>query len=230
MADRRSRVRPSHPPARIDLVGEAALLATLNDALTLEANARAHHLAARIGDRLPGVAGIEPAVAGHASVLLRFDPDAIDEAAVRTLLLDALAEADSIEPVDDPAVHEIRAAYGGADGPDLPEVATRTGLTEAEVVRRHVAVEHTVLAIGFVPGFPYLGTLPAELDLPRRATPRERVPAGSVAIAGRQTGLYPFETPGGWHVIGRTDARLWDAGRDRPLLLAPGDRVRLVPG
>jgi len=87
-----------------------------------------------------------------------------------------------------------------------------------------------VLVLGFVPGFPYLAEVPKILDLPRRPTPRVRVPAGSVAIAGRQTGIYPFATPGGWHLLGRTDAPLWDPRRDPPTLLAPGDRVRFIPG
>jgi KipI family sensor histidine kinase inhibitor len=214
---------------RIEPAGDAALLVTLGDALGLELNARAHRLAAAIDGRRDELAGIGAVVAGHAGVLVPFDPDAIDEAALRAVIEASLAADDGRPPPPDPAVHEIRVSYGGRDGPDLAEVATRTGLPEAEVIRRHAAVDHRVLVIGFVPGFPYLGILPPELELPRRATPRVRVPAGSVAIAGRQTGIYPFETPGGWHLIGRTDARLWDASSDRPSRLAPGDRVRLVP-
>jgi KipI family sensor histidine kinase inhibitor len=119
--------------------------------------------------------------------------------------------------------------YGGPDGPDLAEVAARTGHSEADVVRLHAAVEYRVFCVGFVPGFPYLGLVPEELALPRRATPRLRVPAGSVAIAGRQTGIYPADTPGGWHLIGRTDLPVWDPGREPPALLQPGARVRFVP-
>ena len=176
-----------------------------------------------------GSTGSAPRCPATPRVLVPFDPDAIDEAALRAVIAAALAADDDHPRASEPAVHEIRVAYGGRDGPDLAEVAARTGLDEDEVVRRHAAVDHRVLVVGFVPGFPYLGILPPELDLPRRATPRVRVPAGSVAIAGRQTGIYPFETPGGWHLIGRTDARLWDPSSDRPSRLAPGDRVRLVP-
>ena len=214
---------------RIELAGDAALLVTLGDALDLALNARAHRLASAIDVRRSELDGIGAPVPGHAAVLVPFDPDAIDEAALRVVIAAALAADGDHPPRAEPAVHEIRVSYGGREGPDLAEVAARTGLDEDEVVRRHAAVDHRVLVVGFVPGFPYLGILPPELELPRRATPRVRVPAGSVAIAGRQTGIYPFETPGGWHLIGRTDARLWDPAGDRPARLAAGDRVRLVP-
>jgi KipI family sensor histidine kinase inhibitor len=224
---------PERRAARIEPLGDAALLVTLADELDLAANARARRLATALDAGRAAVTGVEAATPGHAGVLVPFDPDAVEEAVVRAVIgaaLDALdAEPGMRDAAAEPAVHELRVAYGGPDGPDLAEVAARTGLTEAEVVRRHAGVEHIVLAIGFVPGYPYLGTLPPELELPRRATPRVRVPAGSVAIAGRQTGIYPFETPGGWHLIGRTDAGLWDPTRASPSLLAPGDRVRLVP-
>jgi KipI family sensor histidine kinase inhibitor len=211
-------------------MGDAALLVSLGDDLDLEVNALARRLTTILDARRRAADGRDRPVSGHASVLVPFDPDAEDEAAVRTLIEAAIREAAAAAEAapDDGAPHELGVAYGGVDGPDLPEVARRIGLSEAEVVRLHASVDYRVLVVGFVPGFPYLGLVPAALDLPRRATPRVRVPAGSVAIAGRQTGIYPFETPGGWHLIGRTDARLWDAERDEPALLAPGDRVRFV--
>ena len=121
---------------------------------------------------------------------------------------------------------EIPVCYGGEFGPDLPFVAARAGLSEDEAARRHAAGEYRVHLIGFAPGFPYLGGLTAELAAPRRATPRERVPAGSVGIAGRQTGVYPLETPGGWQIIGRTPLRLFRLDADPPALLRTGDGVR----
>jgi KipI family sensor histidine kinase inhibitor len=102
-------------------------------------------------------------------------------------------------------------------------------LAEADVIRLHAGVEYRVLVLGFVPGFAYLGVLPPELELLRRTEPRVRVPAGSVAISGRQCGIYPAEVPGGWHLLGRTEVPLWDAAADPPAFLAPGDRVRFVP-
>ena len=118
--------------------------------------------------------------------------------------------------------------YGGEWGPDLEDVADRLGLSPNDVVARHTGSELTVYMLGFSPGFPYLGDLPDSLALPRRTTPRERVPVGSVAIAERQTGIYSREMPGGWHLLGRTPVALFDEHRDPPSYLAPGDRVRFV--
>ncbi|MDO9175148.1 MAG: carboxyltransferase domain-containing protein, partial [Actinomycetota bacterium] len=112
------------------------------------------------------------------------------------------------------------------DGDDLHDVAARCGLTPSEVVTLHTSIEYTVAFCGFMPGFAYLVGLPSVLHLPRHATPRTRVPAGSVAIAAEFTGVYPRESPGGWHLLGRTDAALWDDLRTPPALLPPGARVR----
>lgn len=130
-------------------------------------------------------------------------------------------------PTSPPArQHEIPVRY---DGPDLADVALRTGLTMSEVIARHSGRWYEVYLLGFVPGFAYLGDLDPALVLPRRPEPRARVPAGSVAIAGAQTGIYPLETPGGWHLIGRTNLSFFDAAADPPARLAPGDQVRFVP-
>lgn len=120
---------------------------------------------------------------------------------------------------------QIRVTY---DGADLTDVARRTGLSEAEVVRRHAAGDYSVAFIGFAPGFAYLVGGDPALHVPRRDSPRTRVPAGSVALAGEYTGVYPREAPGGWQLIGRTDAILWDLDRDPPALLPPGTPVRFV--
>ena len=216
---------------RIDQVGDAALLVTLGDDPELSVNARARRLATRLTVAGPPLPGVGVPVPGHASVLVPFDPDLAGETAVRDMIRAAL-ETIGDEPEGAGGtnrLHELRVAYGGVDGPDLADVAACTGMTEREVVRLHAGVEHRVLVLGFVPGFAYLGGLPAALDLPRRAVPRVRAPAGSVAIAGLQTGIYPSATPGGWHLIGRTDAWLWDPVADPPARLAPGDRVRFVP-
>jgi KipI family sensor histidine kinase inhibitor len=124
---------------------------------------------------------------------------------------------------------EIPVRYGGPDGPDLEEVASRHGLTSADVVELHAGARYRVLFLGFAPGFAYLGGLPAAIATPRRASPRERVPAGSVGIAGEQTGVYPLSMPGGWNLIGRTDLVLFDPLRPEPALLRPGAPVRFVP-
>jgi KipI family sensor histidine kinase inhibitor len=116
--------------------------------------------------------------------------------------------------------------YGGESGPDLDAVAEHAGLSRDDVIARHAAAEYTVAMLGFAPGFPYLLGLDRALQVPRRPSPRTRVPAGSVAIGGAQTGIYPRELPGGWHLIGRTPLVLFDPAREPPCLLAPGDRVR----
>lgn len=121
---------------------------------------------------------------------------------------------------------EIPVSYGGPDGPDLEAVAAHLGLAPAEVIQLHQQPLYRVLMLGFTAGFPYLGTVPPRLALPRRASPRVRVPAGSVAIAERFTGIYPRETPGGWHLIGRTEIPLFDPTHDPPARLKPGDFVR----
>ena len=126
-----------------------------------------------------------------------------------------------------PLTH-IAVRYGGTHGPDLSEVAERLQLSDNEVIDLHTAAEYTVLMVGFLPGFPYLGPLPEALRLPRRDTPRLRVPPGSVAIAGGQTGIYPQASPGGWHLIGHTDFRVFDPSEQPPARLQPGQRVRFV--
>lgn len=125
--------------------------------------------------------------------------------------------------------HEVVVDYGGMAGPDLGALAKQAGMSEAAYIDRHAATEYTVAFLGFQPGFPYLSGLPRALQAARRASPRQRVAAGSVAIGGIYTGVYPADGPGGWHIIGRTAAALFDPQREAPALLMPGDRVRFVP-
>ena len=168
----------------------------------------------------PGVVELVPA---YRTVLIVDDPgqaEALDELADRLPGLELPpAEAVAGETV------EIPVRY---DGEDLPEVAGLTGLAPDEVVRRHTAPEYTVAFLGFSPGFPYLVGLDPALEVPRRDTPRTSIPAGSVGLAGNQTGIYPTATPGGWQLIGRTEVTLFDPARDPPALLAPGTRLRFT--
>lgn len=126
-------------------------------------------------------------------------------------------------------LHKIAVEYGGVAGPDLAALAQQAGMSADDIIECHAAAEYTVAFLGFQPGFPYLNGLPPALHAPRRAVPRVSVEAGSVAIGGAYTGIYPAAGPGGWHVIGRTNAVLFDPTRDTPALLMPGDRVRFVP-
>jgi len=140
--------------------------------------------------------------------------------------IEQLVRESSAQGQDSARIIELPICYDGEYGPDLPEVARHAGLSSDEVIARHLQSEYLVAMLGFSPGFPYLRGLPPELATPRRATPRLQIPAGSVGIAGTQTGIYPQATPGGWQLIGRTPARLFALDQSPPALLQPGDRVR----
>jgi KipI family sensor histidine kinase inhibitor len=159
------------------------------------------------------------------SLAVFFDPGATSAAEIERRLRDAAARAQPRNDVS-PRIHIVPVTY---DGPDLADAATRLGIGAAELIRRHSQRTYWVRFLGFAPGFAYLGPLDPALVLPRRGEPRFRVPAGSVAIAGDQTGIYPVETPGGWHLIGRTPIVPFNPDRDPPSLFAAGDEVRFDP-
>lgn len=197
--------------------------ASIDDAIL----ARVHALAARlVAHRLPGVVDLVPA---YASLGVHFDLQRVDANAVAIWIRDALIHADSGREATSAREVEVPVVYGGAFGPDLVEAAALLGMTEDQLAAQHAAAVYTVAMIGFAPGFPYLSGLPDALALPRLGSPRTRIPAGSVAIGGRQTGIYPRESPGGWRILGRTPLVLFDPQRDPPALLQPGDRVRFRP-
>jgi KipI family sensor histidine kinase inhibitor len=210
---------------RVLPVGERALTVEFGEAIDPNLNASVRSLDASLSSTaLPGVLETVPT---YRSLLVVYDPAAIAFAALAARLLKRVSEGGAAPPVG--RLIEIPTCYGGAEGPDLPEVAAACHLAEDAVVALHASNEYTALMLGFRPGFAYLGVLPEALALPRRATPRVRVEAGSVAIAGRQTGIYPSVSPGGWHVIGRTNLRLFDPFAEPPAHIGPGDRVRFVP-
>jgi KipI family sensor histidine kinase inhibitor len=191
--------------------GDRALMLELAD------NATALRVADRLRVERPELVDV---VLGHRTVLVTWTGDApsgLEEVAV------AVETADV--PVTPRPVHELEVTY---DGPDLADVARLTGLSVEEVIARHGATTYIVGFLGFAPGFGYLLDLDPGLYVPRRDEPRTRVPAGAVAIAGPYSGVYPRESPGGWRLLGRTEAVLFDAAREPPALLAAGDRVRFV--
>jgi KipI family sensor histidine kinase inhibitor len=216
----------------IEPLGESALLLRFGKGIDSSVNARVLAAASVLrAAQLPGLVDIAPA---YATLALYYEPAAwLDanggrpwrnfEAAVRAVLA-----APPIEGTFAPRIVEVPVCYGGDVGPDLEALASHAKLDAAQVVERHAAATYTVAMLGFAPGFPYLSGLDPALQMPRRASPRTRVPAGSVAIGGAQTGIYPSELPGGWQIIGRTPLALFDARRDPPSLLMPGDRVRFV--
>jgi KipI family sensor histidine kinase inhibitor len=214
-----------HAP-RVHPLGDRALTLTLGDAVSAGTNARVH--AAAYAIRHAGLLAVRDVVPAYAAVSVFYDPLHTDYADIAARVLAAVEPAGSVDAgtLALGRTVEIPVRY---HGPDLAHVARATGLPQAEVIDRHAGTEYRVYLLGFVPGFAYLGELDPALRLPRRESPRTRVPAGSVAIAGSQTGVYPLATPGGWHLIGSTDTRMWDVRRDPPALLAVGDRVRFVP-
>jgi inhibitor of KinA len=213
---------------RVQLFGEAALLVEVEFGAQpdLSLNSLVYRLVRALEHQPPP--GLRTVVPGLVSLLVEFEPLEIDLVATQSHV-EQLANRMPMSPPVSGRLRSIPTVYGGEYGPDLDEVARRLGLTSEGVVKHHSTAELTVYMLGFAPGFPYLGDLPEALALPRRKTPRERVPVGSVAIAGRQTGVYTRETPGGWHVIGRTPLALFDEERNPPSYLVPGDRVRFVP-
>jgi inhibitor of KinA len=224
---KRNRFTPRVVPA-----GDSAQMLELAEILDLEANALAGRIAQRV--RASGLDGITDVVAAIATVTVHFEAQDAAQAALRreaisSLLIGALEHAGEDEDGIKRAAIEIPVCCEPAFAPDLEDVAAATGLSPKEVVDRHVASPHHVLMIGFAPGFPYIGGLDERLAVPRRAAPRARLEAGSVAIANGQTSIYPFATPGGWNIIGRTPLRLFDPVRDPPSLLQAGDRLVFVP-
>ncbi len=215
---------------RIVPFGDAALLVELADTVSVANARRARVLAAAIERAREQEPGIDAPVAAAASVLVPFDPARTQADTAREVVEAALAVASTggAEP-HAASLHELAVAYGGDDGPDLELVAVELGLRPDEVIELHAATEYEVLFLGFAPGFAYLGEVHARLIVPRLATPRVRVPAGSVAISGPMTAVYPQASPGGWRILGRTDARMFDPGATPPARLRPGDRVRFVP-
>jgi inhibitor of KinA len=208
--------------ASISPLGDSAVTVRLGDGISEALSELVVRRAKAISS--DGIAGVSDVVPSYGSLTVHYDPRTISYADVRKRILAVRINDESAEPGErEIPSHTIPVRY---DGEDLDEVARLTRLTVDEVIRIHSGAEYRVFVIGFVPGFAYLGPLDSRLVLPRRASPRKRVPAGSVAIAENQTGVYPSETPGGWHLIGRTDVKMFDASRDQPSMLAVGDRVR----
>jgi len=214
---------------RLSPLGDGAVYAEFGDTLDLELNRSLHALAAALRARsLPWIRDVVPALCG---IALHFDPfhpelpDSILEAC-RALLEECFKSASKFE--DSGRTVEVPVCYDPEFGLDLADVSEKTSIRIDDIVRRHVKTEHWVLMVGFSPGQPYIGGLDPKLSMPRRATPRVRMPAGSVAIANAQTSVYPFDTPGGWNIIGRTPLTVFDPARDPASLFAPGDRVRFI--
>jgi inhibitor of KinA len=211
---------------RIVAAGDAALLVEFASVIDPVVNDRAVELARSIRER--AAPGIRDVVVGYASVTVYFDPLNVDPLDLEDRLRQTVEDLPRQSHVEGWSI-DVPVCYGREFGPDLADVAAATGLAESEVIALHCGVAYRVYVVGFMPGFAYMASVHPRLALSRRSTPRTRVPAGSVAIAAGQTGIYPVESPGGWHLLGRTHVKPYDPSRVDPFLFRPGDRVRFRP-
>jgi KipI family sensor histidine kinase inhibitor len=220
-------MRPEYAgTVRFQPASDQSLLISFGDAISPESSERVLRLLRLLAaEPLPAVRNFHPA---YTSLLINFDPLQTGHAELEAVLGNYLDRLDGVN-LPPPTLVDIPVCYGGDFGPDLTGLAAKHGMTPEEVVSIHSAPTYSVSFLGFVPGFGYLSGLPATLVTPRLPAPRRGVPAGSVGIAGHQTGVYPCATPGGWQLIGRTPLQMFDAGRDPMSLLAIGDSVRFTP-
>jgi KipI family sensor histidine kinase inhibitor len=211
---------------RFQFASDQSLLVYFRSQITLEANEKVRRLLRLL--ELEPVAGVRNLHPAYCSLLIKFDALGMAHDELEAMLRRYLNRLDEVK-LPEPRRVEIPVCYSGEFGPDLAEVCKLLGMTETQAIELHSSVEYLVYFLGFVPGFAYLGELPKGLTTPRLAAPRKRVPAGSVGIAGNQTGVYPFATPGGWRLLGRTPIKMFQAERDGLSLLSIGDRVRFTP-
>ncbi|NJE02651.1 5-oxoprolinase subunit PxpB [Thermococcus sp. MV11] len=208
---------------KVKPLGDSALLISFGEVINEGINDRVHALARAI--EKAGFEWLVEVVPAYSSLAVIYDPTLIDFEGVKRAVEGVEASAESFEG----ELVEIPVVYGGEYGPDLEFVAKHSGLSVDDVIEIHSKPVYRVYFLGFLPGFAYLGGMDERIAVPRLEKPRLRVPAGSVGIAGKQTGIYPLESPGGWRLIGRTPLRLFNPEKEPPTLFKPGDRVKFVP-
>ncbi len=212
--------------ARFLSAGDKALTVELGAAISPDINRKVRNLFLAIEKQ--AISGVVDLVPSYRSILVYYDPLRLPLADLEERLRDLEQYLDEAK-VQAPMVVELPTIYGSDYGSDLAYVAEHNGLAQDDVIRIHSGTDYLVYMMGFTPGFTYLGGMSDEIATPRLQTPRTAIPAGSVGIAERQTGVYPIESPGGWQLIGRTPVRLFDPRRDPPVVVEPGDYVRFVP-
>lgn len=212
--------------AKFLLAGDTALTVEFGNEISESINRKIR--AFGIALKNSGIPGIVETVPTYRSVTVHYDPGVIRCGELTGRLKELLNRLDRIE-LPPGSVLEIPVLYGGEKGPDLGFVAEHSGLSPEEVVRIHSSAEYLIYMLGFTPGFTYLGGMDERIATPRLKTPRVKIPAGSVGIAGSQTGVYPIDSPGGWQLIGRTPVRMYDAGRERPILPEAGQYIKFRP-
>ncbi len=208
---------------RFLLTGDTSVCVEFGNEISEPINAqiRAFNIALSKSD-IPGIVETVPT---YRSLMVHYDPEVIRCAPLMDELKGLLSQLDKIV-IPPSEVLEIPVLYGGEMGPDLPFVAEHAGKTEEEVIKIHTSTEYLIYMLGFTPGFTYLGGMSDEIATPRLKTPRVKIPAGAVGIAGSQTGVYPIESPGGWQLIGRTPVRMYDSGRETPILPQAGQYIK----
>lgn len=205
--------------------GDTALVVEFGDRVDRHISGLVIALAERL--KAAAVAGVIELVPTFRSLMVHYDPSVLPNAELKARLLPMI---EGLEPAERSGrLWRIPACYDPSVGPDIAELAGEIRLSPSEIAERHCATIYQVYMIGFLPGFPYMGDVPPELQFPRKQNPRVAVPRGSIAIATTLTAIYPLESPGGWHLIGRTPVPLWDLSNNPPTLLAAGDRVAFEP-
>jgi KipI family sensor histidine kinase inhibitor len=207
-------------------LGDSALLIQLGEEIDITINQRVHALNTLL--QATSFDGILETVPAYCTLLVHYDPLILTFDQVQRWLRGQMERVDDATHMK-PRKLEVPVRYGGASGADLEAVAASKGISTADVIHLHSEREYTVFMMGFTPGFPYMSTLDERLVMPRLETPRTLVKAGTVAIAGSQTGIYPLDSPGGWHIIGWTPLKLFDPASESPFLFAPGDEVKFIP-
>lgn len=211
---------------RILTVGDCAISVEFGQEISLEINHKVMALKTVL-ERKP-ITGLGELVPTYCSLLIQYDPMVLRYGPLRDKLKDLVTQLDEVE-MPPKQVVEIPVAYGGEYGPDLGEVARAHNISEEEVIRLHSEPEYPIYMLGFVAGFPYLGGMNKAIATPRKQTPRLNIEAGSVGIAGEQTGIYSVQSPGGWQIIGRTPLKLYDVKRQEPVLLKAGQYIKFKP-
>ena len=206
--------------------GDTCVVVEFGDTIDMAVNSRMQALKERLSRS--GLSCIRELIPTYRSVAVYFDPDAVDPKRFLNML-EEMSRSEGTSSAERATGVVIPVCYGGEFGPDMANVAAHTGLTEDEIVRRHAGTDCYCYMLGFTPGFAYLGGMDETLATPRLKEPREKIPTGSVGVAGKQTGIYPIESPGGWQLIGRTPLRMFDPRRSAPTVIEAGMWVRFRP-
>lgn len=211
---------------QIQITGDTSVAIVFGDEISEDINIKIRAFDKALNDEQ--IVGVYETVPTYCALTIHYAPEVIRYRELHDKLQKMLAQSHKIQKMNT-IVMEIPVLYGGEYGPDLEYVAKHNNMTPEEVIRRHSGAEYLIYMLGFTPGFSYMGGMDESIATPRLKTPRVLIPAGSVGIAGKQTGIYPIDSPGGWQLIGRTPVRLYDANRDTPILLDAGLHVKFIP-